>query len=298
MMAEDDTRPDAAPTVSVIVPCGGRLDDVETLTESLRAQDIQLCWETIFVDNGLAPRERARLEGAVRGLPEVRIVGEARPGISPARNTGASVARGAVLAFIDADDVAASTWLTALTAAVAPGRIAAGDLDLDRLNPPWLAQTRGARHRGGTYLCEGLFPVAAGGNMAITKEDFDELGGFDPAVETLEDFELCFRAWRRGIVVQPAGTSATVHYRLRRDAVVLFRQGFRYGRARARVYRLLADDGLVRRVSMSGWKSWVMLVVTAPLAVFSRTRRGATAWILGNRIGRVAGSIRYRVLYV
>jgi len=291
-------RSDAPFAVSVIVPCHGALDHVTELVDSLLVQDAPFAWEAIFVDNNLTPAERKRLEDAVRPLAAVRIIEERAQGISPARNTGAAAAGGEVLAFIDSDDVAAATWLRALTEAVAPGSIAAGRLEVERLNPPWLARTRGGNDPAKEYLVEGVYPVAPGGNMAITANDFNRLGGFGAGADALEDFEFCFRAWTGGMAVRPAGSEAMIHYRLRQEPRALYRQGYRYGLARARVYRTLVDRQLVKRWSVSGWRSWAMLGLIAPMAAFSRTRRASAAWILGNRLGRLSGSIRYRVIYV
>jgi glycosyltransferase involved in cell wall biosynthesis len=289
---------EAFPRVSVIVPCHGALRDVAELVDSLLAQDAPFRWEAIFVDNNLTPAERARLEQAIRPLSDVRIVHERAQGISPARNAGAAAARGAVLAFIDADDVAAATWLRGLAEAVNPGSIGAGRLDVEKLNPPWLRRTRGVQSAGNEYLAEGVYPVAPGGNMAITKHDFDMLGGFGAGPDALEDFEFCFRAWKSGLTVHQASSDATIHYRLRQEPRTLYRQGYLYGRARARVYRTLVDHALVKQRSFSGWRSWMKLALTVPMTPFSRSHRATAAWILGNRLGRLAGSIRYRVVYV
>jgi glycosyltransferase involved in cell wall biosynthesis len=291
-------RADISPTVSVIVPCHGALDHLSALVDSLLVQDAPFAWEAVFVDNNLVPAERSRLDEAIRRLPDARVVREPAQGISPARNAGAALARGAVLAFVDADDVAAPTWLRGLVAGARPGCIAAGRLDVARLNPPWLARTRGLQPADGEYMAEGVYPVAPGGNMAITKEDFDSLGGFGAGPDALEDFELCFRAWRHGISVRSAGPEATIDYRLRPEARALYRQGFSYGRARARVYRTLVDHDLVPRRSFRGWRSWAKLALTVPMAPFDQGQRAMAAWILGNRLGRLAGSIRYRVVYV
>jgi glycosyltransferase involved in cell wall biosynthesis len=282
----------------VIIPCAGNLEDLDELVQSLRSQDADFSWEVIFVDNGLAPPARSVVEAAVERLPTARIVAEAARGISPARNAGARTANGEILAFIDADDVAASSWLRALVADVAPGRIAAGRLDVDRLNPPWLARSRGTHDPGSLYRCEGIFPVAPGGNLAIRKADFERLGGFDPGWPTLEDFELCLRAWRLGIDVQPTQAAATVHYRLRRGPKDLLRQGYHYGFARVRIFRVLHDQGLVGRCSGRGWRSWVLLSIRLVQGLTSSSQRAAAMWLLGNRMGRLMGSIKYAVVYV
>lgn len=291
-------RHDSLPTVSVIVPCHGALDHISDLIASLAAQDAAFQWEAVFIDNNLVPPERSRLAEAVRVLPDARIVDEREAGASPARNAGASAARGAVLAFIDADDVASTTWLRGLTAGVATGSIAAGRLDVVRLNPPWLARSRGVQPAEGEHLAEGIYPVAPSGNMAVTRQDFDRLGGFAWGTGALEDFDFSFRAWKLGIRIRRAGPEATVYYRLRHEPRALFRQGYQYGIGRARAYRTLVDHQLVNGRSFQGWRSWGRLALSAPLAPFRRSDRALSAWILGNRLGRLAGSVRYRVVYV
>jgi len=285
--------------VSVIVPCGGRLTHLDQLAAALARQQATFAWEAVFVDNGLTSGERQKLEHVVARLRRARIVDEPLAvGIGPARNAGARAAEGSILAFVDADDVPGDQWLAGLIDGVNTGMISAGRLDTDELNPTWLAHTRGDHDPEGVYACEGLFPVAPGGNFAITKADFDGLGGFAPSAISLEDFELSLRAWEAGLVVHRAGPTSIVHYRLRPDAGALARQGFLYGEARARTYASLWRRGLVPRWRLRGWKSWLLLVLIAPLVPFSRRRRGEAAWIAGNRIGRVVGSWRHRVVYL
>jgi GT2 family glycosyltransferase len=178
------------------------------------------------------------------------------------------------------------------------GVIASGALDLARLNPPWLASTRGKHRPGDLYWCEGIFPVAPGGNMALRRSDFWAIGGFAADERTLEDFDFAMRAWERGVTVRPAGFRATVLYRLRASARALFRQGYRYGRARSDVYAQLWERRLVRRWSFSGWKSWVLLLAYLPAAIASRRKRLVLCWIAGNRLGRLAGSLAGRVVYL
>jgi glycosyltransferase involved in cell wall biosynthesis len=299
MMGDDDIRSSDVPEASVIVPCAGALEDLDELVASLVAQDAPFSWEVVFVDNGVGPAERTRLERAAAAVPAGRVVSEGERGISPARNAGARASRGRTLAFVDADDVAAPSWLRALSEAAAPGWIAAGTLELDRLNPPWLAASRGDRQPDAEpYLCEGIFPVAPGGNMAIDRGDFTALGGFGAGAESLEDFELCWRAWKAGIDVRRAPAEATIHYRLQQQPRVLFRQGFRYGKARARTYRRLVDEGLVPRLSIAGWRSWAKLLTLVPFVAWRASDRALAAWIAGNRLGRLAGSAEHRVVYL
>lgn len=283
--------------MSVVVPCAGDLDQLPALADSLRPQ-VDCDVEVVFVDNHLSGAGRTRLSAAAASIGSARVVTEVDPGIGPARNAGAAAARGRVLAFVDADDVTSHEWVAGLVATVAPGVVAAGRLEYDRLNPSWLASTRGQQPHDAVYMCEGMFPVAPGGNLAITKDDFDALGGFAAGGRSLEDFDLSLRMWDAGITVRLADRRAVVHYRLRDSASVLYRQGARYGAARSAMWAELYRRGLVRRWATPGWRSWLLLLASTPGALISRRRRCLAAWILGNRIGRIIGSIRHRVVYV
>jgi len=285
------------PRVTVVVPCAGDLVHLEALADSLAPQ-IDGDVEVVLVDNHVSDAGSGRLAAAAAALGPARIVAEEQPGIGPARNAGAAAARGGVLAFVDADDVTSREWVAGLTATVSPGVVAAGRLEYDRLNPAWLVATRGRQPRDGPYVCEGLFPVAPGGNLAITRADFDDVGGFAADDRSLEDFDLGLRVWDAGMTVRLADARATLHYRLRDSPPVLYRQGARYGAARAAMWAELHRRGLVRRWARPGWRSWLVLLLSLPGAVVSRQRRCMAAWVLGNRVGRVTASIRHRVLYV
>lgn len=285
--------------VSVVVPCAGNLADLPDLVTALTLQDMPApSWEVVFVDNGISPSGKAVLREQITRLTNAKVVTEPEPGIGPARNRGVQAASGGTLVFVDADDVPARTWLRAIVEAVEPGVIAGGHLDLELLNPAWLATTRGRHEPGTLYRCEGIFPVPPGGNLAISRADFDVIGGFANDRRSLEDFDLAIRAWDRGITVRPAGLEATVHYRLRASPASLYRQGTNYGIARASIYSVLWQRGLVRRWSFGGWKSWLLLVAVVLRGPFSNRYRCTAAWIAGNRIGRVRGSVRHRVLYL
>jgi hypothetical protein len=106
------------------------------------------------------------------------------------------------------------------------------------------------------------------------------------------------RAWDAGIDVDLADARSVVHYRLRDEPRVLYRQAYRYGAARAALYGELFRRRLVPRWTRPGWRSWTLLLLTAPAALWNRRQRCVAAWILGNRVGRVAGSARHRVVYL
>jgi GT2 family glycosyltransferase len=119
-----ETAPETVPEISVIVPHLNQPAALGACLAALAAQDLAAeRFEVIVVDNGSAALPEDVVAEAVAGGAGVRLALEPVPGPGPARNRGAALARGAILAFTDADCLPDPGWLTALAAgfAAAPG---------------------------------------------------------------------------------------------------------------------------------------------------------------------------------
>jgi GT2 family glycosyltransferase len=106
------TRPPDAelPFVSVVIATTmQRADELDRCLDSLLALDYP-DFEVILVDNRPDP-SRVSLHARFERDPRVRVLDEARPGISAARNRGAREARGEIVAFTDDDAVVHRGWL-------------------------------------------------------------------------------------------------------------------------------------------------------------------------------------------
>src|SRR5690606_27247222 len=88
-------------TISVVVPMYNKGPFVERCLRSIMAQR-HVPLEVIVVDDG------SRDDGADRARPLLRacdrLIVQANAGVSAARNLGASLASGSLVAFLDADD--------------------------------------------------------------------------------------------------------------------------------------------------------------------------------------------------
>lgn len=109
------------PVLSVCICTYRRLDLVVALLDSLARQSFSKFFETIVVDNDAAGSAAEIVENAKVRHPglNIRFIVEQRKGISFARNTAVSLARGDFVAWIDDDETASVNWLTALFAAQA-----------------------------------------------------------------------------------------------------------------------------------------------------------------------------------
>jgi hypothetical protein len=143
-------------------------------------------------------RSRSRLEVCLRSLAgqspathEVIVV-QAGGGLAAQRNAAAQAAVGDVLAFLAGDALAHPGWVGALAEAFRDGAAVAAGAIVE-------ADGRGGASRGhDLHGLRDFLPSASAVNLAIRRDLFENLGGFDPAVEGAEDRDLSFRAQLAG----------------------------------------------------------------------------------------------------
>ncbi len=281
----------------MIIPARNEEAHLAEQLDALVAQEWDRPWEIVVVDNRSTDGTAAMVERYASAWPHVRLLRTGqRLGVSYARNVGVAGATGAAVAFCDGDDVVAEGWVRAIGEAVEEHGFVTGALELERLNPSTLAESRGRadEHRAPTFY--GIFPSVHGNNFAIERDLWHLLGGYDEGIvaPSAEDVEFSLRAWLRGVSLffEP---SAVVHYRFRRRPGELFRQGRAYGACRPLVARRLYNATRRRPSRLAGWRSWVWLARHVP-DVVSRDGRANWAWVAGNRWGHLAGSLRHRML--
>jgi succinoglycan biosynthesis protein ExoM len=100
------------PAVSIIIPTFRR---PQRALEAARSALTQVCGETfevVLVDNDPVGSARSMLKAI--DDPRIVVVHEPRAGVANARNAGLRVARGEMIAFLDDDEIAPSTWLDEL----------------------------------------------------------------------------------------------------------------------------------------------------------------------------------------
>ena len=104
--------PPETPTVSIIIPTFRRPDRAVEAARSALAQATDASFEVVLVDNDPAGSALASLRAM--NDPRIVILHEPRAGVANARNAGLRAARGGLIAFLDDDELAPSTWLAEL----------------------------------------------------------------------------------------------------------------------------------------------------------------------------------------
>jgi glycosyltransferase involved in cell wall biosynthesis len=177
--------------VSVIIAARNAAMTLGAQLQALSRQNFQGWWELIVVDNGSSDDTADVAKAWQTNLSCLRVVNApAARGVGGTRNAGAAAARGDVLLFCDADDIAAPTWLGAMASAARAADIVGGYRDFHTLNTPrtrfWCPPILGLP------IKLGYLPYAPGSCLGVRAEVSHSLSGFnEDYVGAGEDVEFC-----------------------------------------------------------------------------------------------------------
>lgn len=311
------------PQASVIVPVRNAQATLARTLAALAAQDCELEYEVIVVDDGSADRS-LEIARAARG-PNLVLTGLAR-GPAAARDLGVRHARGEWLAFCDADVFPTPGWLTAGIAALQQADLVQGQVLPDpraRLGPfdrtIWITGAVGLWETANLFVTHELFERAGGFAQAITPRRGKQLG---------EDVLFGYRARRLGArtafapgalahhAVFPRGWRACagerrrlVHFPAIARSAPEFRVGFLYRRMFLNRRSARLDLALLGGALAISTHSRLPLLTTLPYLRELRTRAArasppgpspaavAAADLAADLVGLaalLAGSVRYR----
>lgn len=187
------------PLVSVVVPAYNAARTIETTLHSVLQQtmdDIEL----IVVDDGSTDATPE----VVRSMDDgrLRLVQQPNTGHAGARNAGIEVARGRYVAVVDADDVWLPHKLERQLAVLSGRRViralhgSAVFVD-DSLRPLFIAPSPDGKNDLLDVLCfRGLAAMMV--TLIIERALLERVGGFDPSLIILQDWELAIRLARLG----------------------------------------------------------------------------------------------------
>jgi glycosyltransferase involved in cell wall biosynthesis len=189
------TRQDSLATgspVSVVIPCH---NGERYVAEAIRSVLLQTCevLEIIVVDDGSTDGSRDAV--AAFGAA-VRAVHQPRAGASAARNRGAELARGELIAFLDADDLWTERALSALCAPLGHDASLGMTVGLmEQFVSPELPD--GARH--GFRFSPDPVPARMCGSVLLRRSEFERVGGFATRLESGEFTDWILRAEAMGV---------------------------------------------------------------------------------------------------
>jgi GT2 family glycosyltransferase len=276
--------------ISVVVPVLNGMPWLEDQLTALSGQEVPADWEVMVADNGSQDDTRSCVERWSERDPRIHLVdASSRRGAAAARNMAVRSARGSLLAFCDADDVVRPGWIASLWTALSDADLVAGVYDFGALDgaPSPFPVPAASRQLG-------FLPFGLSANLAVTREAFEAVRGFDEALSPGEDVDLCWRLQLAGDRFAVA-TDAIVEKRERAAGLPTFRAAWAYGRCGPRLYTRYRSRGMQRDLAGAG-KAWIWLVATLPTLVL-RSRRRQWVRTFAIRSGRLSGSIHLRVFF-
>lgn len=190
------------PTFSVLISTLDRCESLRRTLDGLARQTYQTAFEAVVV-NGPSTDGTAEL---LAGYP-VRVGSCTERNVGLARNVGARMAAGEVIAVIDDDAVPEPDWLEQLAGAYDDPTVAAAggpvfDVPLGRIDWAICTSTREgsvntqSEPPADRYVGPGCDPFLyfAGCNLSVRRSAMRMAGGFNPALPyCYEDVELCMR---------------------------------------------------------------------------------------------------------
>lgn len=187
--------------LTVVIPCKNEQRYIAKTIQALHReqQSFGLIEEIIVVDNGSTDDSVSIAESM--GVKVIQSEGT----ISAVRNIGAREAKAPYLAFIDADVEVKPGWSLHVKEVLS----VLGEHALNSLigypcnipdDPTWIEAVWFK-----SLVGRKTINYIGAANLTVSKQLFDELGGFDESLITGEDVELCARAKRRGkrVVLDP-----------------------------------------------------------------------------------------------
>ena len=243
--------------ISVVIPTRNRSEMLERCLAALAKQTLGLDrFEVIVVNDGGVPLER--LLPNWRNRLRLRILDQRHGGPAAARNAGAAVAHGSLLAFTDDDCEPHPDWLTACTTRLheTPEHAIGGDTQNALGDNPYSSASqllvdylydyqRAIDDRPGARPKMPAFVTS--NNLAVSATLFSQLGGFDQSFRraAAEDRDFCERWQEQGYQLSHV-PGAVVRHSHALTLASFWRQHVNYGRGAHTLRRVRAARGTTR----------------------------------------------------
>jgi glycosyltransferase involved in cell wall biosynthesis len=208
------------PLLSIIIPTFNEQHNIGWCLEALSRVNLADRIEVIILDNGSTDNTRDVARTYASTL-DLRVATYPHVTIGALRNRGGGMARGDLFGFLDADCEVAKDWVEqAIQLNHEFGGIL-GSMYNAPGNASWVA-TVWTRHEKRPRSVDAAF--VPGGNMVVSRSDFEKAGCFDEKLRSNEDFEFCRRAASNGIGVRDSKKLVVWHFGAPQTITSLWRQ--------------------------------------------------------------------------
>lgn len=183
------------PYFSIIIPSFNRAHIINRAIQVVLDQTFQ-DFEILIIDDGSTDNTKAIIHQYSNEL-RINYIYQKNAGVCSARNTGAKVANGEYLIFLDTDDTVEKSWLQDF-------------YDLAIQNKDWLfCSMKIVKPDSSEYLVSALDPYKNGkikgnsipGSWALKKNIFFNVDMFDENMKFGENVELRFRLYKENLAI-------------------------------------------------------------------------------------------------
>ena len=230
-VAEPSGQAPKPPKVTALVVSYNRKALLRRAIEALDASESRDLFEILVVDNGSTDTTSERLS---RYVNRIRILHEDTRGAAAARNAGTRHARGELLAFTDADCVAAHDWLVNLIAPLSDRSVGISGGAIHSKERCSRIEAFGQRLYDQRAAITGSPPYAITANWASRARVLKDVGWFDESMIRGQDYDLAQRILKAGYRVAYC-EEARVRISTPRTFSELFLKGIQHGHAIALV---------------------------------------------------------------
>ena len=186
--------------VSVIIPARNAAETISDALSSLLKQTFPH-WEAVVVDDGSTDNTAAVVKRFAQQDGRFRLLTQPQTGVSTARNNGIAEACSDWLLFLDADDWIWPTHLERLT------DVLEADPHLDAACSGWAYVTPDGEQVfgefggriGDLFSQHARYCFSVIHTYLVRRSVVKAVGGFDPALQTCEDWDLWQRIARTGV---------------------------------------------------------------------------------------------------
>ena len=314
------TPKEMKPRVSIIIPAFNAEARIEAALRTVLQQTIRDL-EVIVVNDGSYDRTTMLLRRAVKKDDRIRLIEQANQGIGEARNQGLAIARGALVAFLDHDDLWHPEKLEKqadyMDAHPEVAIVACYSALIDSAGC-CLGWRFGSRIEGNVYDRMLEEDLVGGGSVAmVRKQALQAVGGFDGSVPIRADWDLWLRltqAYSFGTLRQilvgytrtPGSTSHDYEQMARVGAEVIEKAGREpggFGEARRR-YCVARDTFAIAGLcfidhdNQNAWKYLSRSISVSPFPLLRSARRIGvlTALVLSTLLPRVVYAKLFSVM--
>ncbi|MBK5332130.1 MAG: glycosyltransferase [Ilumatobacteraceae bacterium] len=235
-MAEQ-AGPSRTRTASVIIPVGSADPRLERQVSAVLDQSCNDVFDVVLSVNTRDPATIAHVEAIGQRVADRRlrdIDSSSKRGAAHARNVGAAATAAAKLAFCDADDLVHDGWLQALIEGLDQHAAVCGQV-IDKFPDARMAAWHPPATPGRLPTFLGR-PYLLTGNLAIRREAFEAVGGFDETLTRCEDIAIGWLLQQQGYTIGYA-PDAVIDYHHRPGLTSMLRQHYLYGRGMSEVLR-------------------------------------------------------------